>query len=57
MVGVQKASPSLDSPLSSVQSRKIVCYSTSVHAGRNPPIFRVGTNLVYAHPKNKIRQT
>jgi len=54
---VQKASPSLHSPLSNAQSRKIVCDSTSVHAGMNPPISRVGTNLAYAHPKNKIRQT
>ena len=55
--GVQKASPSLHSPLSNAQSRKIVCGSTSVHAGMSPPISRVETNLAYAHPKNKIRQT
>ena len=48
-VEVQKASPSLCNPLSNEQSRKIVCGSTSVHAGRNPPIARVGTNLAYAH--------
>jgi hypothetical protein len=56
-VAVQKASPSLGSPLSNAQSRKIVCCSTSVHAGMNPPISRVETNLAYVHPKNKIRQT
>jgi hypothetical protein len=48
-VGVPKESPSLGNPLSNAQSRKIVCGSTSVHAGMNPPISRVGTNLVYAH--------
>jgi hypothetical protein len=47
-VEVQKASPSLHSPLSSVQSRKIVCDSISVHAGMNPPIARVETNLASA---------
>ncbi len=44
---VQKASPSLGSPLSNAQSRKVVCGSTSVHAGMNPPISRMETNLVY----------
>ena len=56
-VVVQKASPSLYSLLSSVQSRKIVYGSISVHAGTNPPVSRVGTNLASAHLKNKIRQT
>jgi hypothetical protein len=55
--GVQKASPSLGNLLSNAQSRKIVCDSTSAHAGMNPPISRVGTNLAYTHLKNKIRQT
>jgi hypothetical protein len=48
-VGVQKASPSLYNLLSNAQSRKIVCGSTSVHAGMNPPISRVETNLASAH--------
>jgi len=47
--GVQKASPSLHSPLSNAQSRKIVCDSISVHAGMNPLISRVETNLASAH--------
>jgi hypothetical protein len=55
--GVQKASPSLGSLLSSVQSRKNVYDSTSVHAGMSPPISHVETNLVSVHLKNKIRQT
>ena len=47
-VGVPKENPNHCSLLSSVQSRKIVCDSTSVHAGMNPPISRVETNLAYA---------
>jgi hypothetical protein len=47
--GVQKASPSLYSPLSNAQSRKTVCDSTFAHAGMNPPVSRVGTNLAYVH--------
>ena len=46
---VQKASPSLCSPLSNAQSRKIVCDSISVHAGMNLPISRVETNLASVH--------
>ena len=49
MAQAPKESPSLHSPLSNAQSRKIVCDSTSAHAGMNPPISRVETNLAYAH--------
>jgi hypothetical protein len=56
-VWVPKENPNHCNPLSNEQSRKIVCNSTSVHAGMNPPISRVGTNLACAHLKNKIRQT
>ena len=46
---VPKENPSLHNPLSNAQSRKNVYGSTSVHAGMNPPISRVGTNLASAH--------
>jgi hypothetical protein len=48
-VPVPKENPNQCNPLSNAQSRKIVYGSTSVHAGMNPPISRVETNLAYAH--------
>jgi hypothetical protein len=57
MAQVPKENPNHCNPISNSQSRKIVYDSTSVHAGMNPLISRVETNLAYAHPKNKIRQT
>lgn len=52
-----KASPSLNSPLSNLLSRNILCDSIVVHAGQNQLLAHEQTSWAWAPIQNKIRQT
>jgi hypothetical protein len=55
MAAVQKANPMIQGPLSSVPTRNILYYSTSVHAQYCQPCAHARTGPVSS--LNKIRQT